>query len=111
MKRIKLNKAQLAGIIPILIIWILMSYKALFPFAYELERMRSVIGIDNHYLLRLIRFLGFTSLPIGIMFLWTYIWSNKLTYNSLVKIIISFISIGLFVKIFSVLGKIIISVL
>ena len=111
MKGIKLNKIQLAGIIPILIFLLLVSYEALFPLPYKLERMRSVLNIDNHYLLILIRFLGYTSLPIGIMFLWTFIWSNKLTYNSLVKIIISFISIGLFVKIISILGTILISVL
>ena len=101
----KLNRTQLAGVVLFTLLWVGISYKMLFPFNWEIERMQSIT--ENTTVLRLIGFVGFSVFFLCQIVLWIYIWGNNFKLNYFLKIGLSIIGIVFLFSVARLINKII----
>jgi hypothetical protein len=102
----KLNKIQLFGTIVLILLWVIFSYKILFPFRWEIERMLTIT--ENINLYRLIGFAVYSAFFLGNIGLWIYIWRNSLSFNYWLKIVLFIIGFIFIYKGFYMIGEILI---
>ena len=104
----KLNRVQLFGTIGITLLWAIMSYRILFPYNWNIDRMLTITEDVN--LLKLIGLFGYLIFFGGIIIVWIYIWGKRLSINYWAKIGLSILGIVLLHRVFFWVGRIFVSV-